>query len=92
MTTESNNSLLLNATHVSNELKSIASKVFNGYRISVDEGITLFEKGELNFLGILANFVREKKNGDNVYFNRNFHIEPTNICGKVPPLGSAVAP
>jgi aminodeoxyfutalosine synthase len=80
MTTESNNSLLLNATHVSNELKSIASKVFNGYRISVDEGITLFEKGELNFLGILANFVREKKNGDNVYFNRNFHIEPTNIC------------
>ena len=55
MTTESNNSLLLNATHVSNELKSIASKVFNGYRISVDEGITLFEKGELNFLGILAN-------------------------------------
>jgi len=80
MTTESNNSLLLNATHVSNELKSIASKVFNGYRISVDEGIKLFEKGELNFLGILANFVREKKNGDNVYFNRNFHIEPTNIC------------
>jgi len=80
MTTESNNSLLLNATHVSNELISIASKVFNGYRISVDEGITLFEKGELNFLGILANFVREKKNGDNVYFNRNFHIEPTNIC------------
>jgi aminodeoxyfutalosine synthase len=80
MTTESNNSLLLNATHVSNELKSIASKVFNGYRISVDEGITLFEKGELNFLGILANFVREKKNGNDVYFNRNFHIEPTNIC------------
>ena len=80
MATESNNSLLLNTTHVSNELKSIASKVFNGYRISVDEGITLFEKGKLNFLGILANFVREKKNGDNVYFNRNFHIEPTNIC------------
>jgi aminodeoxyfutalosine synthase len=80
MTTESNNSLLLNATNVSNELKSIASKVFNGYRISVDEGITLFEKGELNFLGILANFVREKKNGNDVYFNRNFHIEPTNIC------------
>jgi aminodeoxyfutalosine synthase len=80
MATESNNILLLNTTHVSNELKSIASKVFNGYRISVDEGITLFEKGKLNFLGILANFVREKKNGDNVYFNRNFHIEPTNIC------------
>ncbi len=80
MTTESNNSLLKNATYISNELKSIANKVFNGYRISVEEGITLFEKGELNFLGILANFVREKKNGNDVYFNRNFHIEPTNIC------------
>ena len=62
MTTESNNSLLLNATHVSNELKSIASKVFNGYRISVDEGITLFEKGELNFLGILLTMDHQWKN------------------------------
>lgn len=72
--------MLQNATYISNELKIIANKVFNGYRISVEEGITLFEKGELNFLGILANFVREKKNGNDVYFNRNFHIEPTNIC------------
>jgi aminodeoxyfutalosine synthase len=80
MTKASNYSILINATHISNELKSIASKVLNGSRISVQEGITLFEKGELNFLGVLANFVREKKNGDNVYFNRNFHIEPTNIC------------
>jgi aminodeoxyfutalosine synthase len=80
MTKASNYSILINATHISNELKSIASKVLNGSRISVQEGITLFEKGELNFLGVLANFVREKKNGGNVYFNRNFHIEPTNIC------------
>jgi aminodeoxyfutalosine synthase len=80
MTKSSNENILINATHISTELKSIASKVFNGSRISVQEGITLFEKGELNFLGVLANFVREKKNGNNVYFNRNFHIEPTNIC------------
>jgi aminodeoxyfutalosine synthase len=80
MTTEFNNNMLQNATYISNELKIIANKVFNGFRISVEEGITLFEKGELNFLGILANFVREKKNGNDVYFNRNFHIEPTNIC------------
>ena len=29
---------------------------------------------------MLANVVRERKNGDVVYFNRNFHIEPTNLC------------
>lgn len=32
------------------------------------------------FLGTLANFVREKMHGDYTYFNRNFHVEPTNIC------------
>ena len=38
------------------------------------------EKGSLPFLGTLANHVREKLHGDKTYFNRNFHIEPTNIC------------
>ncbi|MEK7254501.1 MAG: CofH family radical SAM protein, partial [Bacteroidota bacterium] len=32
------------------------------------------------FVGSLANFIRQKKHGDNTYFNRNFHIEPTNVC------------
>ncbi len=40
----------------------------------------LFEKGELGYLGVLANYVREKRHGDKTYFNRNFHIEPTNLC------------
>jgi len=63
-----------------NPLQAIAQKVYSGERISFDEGILLFEKGELGFLGTLANFVREKKNGNNTFFNRNFHIEPTNVC------------
>lgn len=62
------------------ELKIISEKVFSGERISFEEGIFLFEKADLPFLGRLANFVREKKNGNLAYFNRNFHIEPTNFC------------
>ncbi|MBN2756586.1 MAG: aminofutalosine synthase MqnE [Bacteroidales bacterium] len=62
------------------ELKDIAKKVINNDRITVEEGIILYEKGELGFLGTLANIVRERKHGHNTYFNRNFHIEPTNIC------------
>lgn len=62
------------------ELKKIAEKVLSGKRITTDEGVTLYEIGELGFLGALANFVREKKNGNATYFNRNFHIEPTNVC------------
>lgn len=62
------------------ELKSIAQKIQNQERISFDDGVLLFEKGSLAYLGALANFVREKKHGNNTYFNRNFHIEPTNVC------------
>lgn len=58
----------------------IAKKVVAGERISFDEGVYLYEHGELAYLGALANFVRERKNGDNTFFNRNFHIEPTNLC------------
>ncbi len=61
-------------------LKSIAEKVYSNQRITEEEGIVLFEKGELSFLGALANYVRERMHGDTTYFNRNFHIEPTNVC------------
>ena len=65
---------------LSNDLKTIAEKVVNNKRINDDECLLLFEKAGLGFLGILANLVRERKNGNNTFFNRNFHIEPTNIC------------
>src|ERR1700741_3420236 len=71
---------LLKNSNYSPELKAIAEKVFKGERISFDEGVTLYKKAELGFLGTLANFVREKKSGNHVYFNHNFHVEPTNIC------------
>jgi aminodeoxyfutalosine synthase len=62
------------------ELQRIANKIINKERILFDEGVTLFEKGSLSWLGTLANFVREQKHGDKTYFNKNFHIEPTNVC------------
>ena len=62
------------------ELQRIANKIINKERILFDEGVTLFEKGSLSWLGTLANFVREEKHGDKTYFNKNFHIEPTNVC------------
>jgi aminodeoxyfutalosine synthase len=62
------------------DLKRIAEKVKNNERISDAEGIVLFEKASLGFAGTLANFIRERLHGDITYFNRNFHIEPTNVC------------
>lgn len=61
-------------------LKVIAKKVKDGTRISNEDGLLLFEIGSLSFVGTLANFIREKLHGNKTFFNRNFHIEPTNVC------------
>lgn len=71
---------IINSSSYSNELKAIANKVFNGERITFNDGVLLYKEAELGFLGTLANYVREKKNGNYVYFNHNFHVEPTNVC------------
>lgn len=60
--------------------KTIASKIENRQRINPEEGLMLFEKGSLAMLGTMANFIREREYGHKTYFNRNFHIEPTNVC------------
>jgi aminodeoxyfutalosine synthase len=61
-------------------LKTIAQKVKDEIRITDEECLILFEKGDLAFVGTLANYIREKLHGNKTYFNRNFHIEPTNVC------------
>ncbi len=72
--------LLLLDKNISDDLRIIAQKVKSGLRISFEEGVLLYRKANLGFLGILANYVRETRHGDKTYFNRNFHIEPTNLC------------
>jgi aminodeoxyfutalosine synthase len=71
---------LLRQATLAPALRTITDKVFSGQRITFDEGVTLYKEGELGFLGTLANFLRERKSGKKVYFNHNFHVEPTNIC------------
>lgn len=72
--------LLLQDKKLGEPHRAIAQKVADHQRIDFEEGVFLFEHGELAYVGALANFVREHKNGDRTYFNRNFHIEPTNLC------------
>jgi len=67
-------------TAADGSLKTIAQKVKDSERITDAECLQLFEKGSLPFVGSLANFIRERLHGDKTYFNRNFHIEPTNVC------------
>lgn len=62
------------------KLKKIALKVYDEERLTDEEGIYLFNNAEVGYLGILSNYIREKRHGNKTYFNKNFHIEPTNIC------------
>lgn len=71
---------LLQTDTLSPALKNIAQKVLRNERITADEGLTLFQEGEVGFLGSLANYIREERFGHKTFFNRNFHIEPTNVC------------
>lgn len=71
--------LLLSATLPSN-IEPIVQKVLTSERLTVSDAVTLFEQADLGLLSLLASYANHRKNGDEVAFNKNFHIEPTNIC------------
>ncbi len=62
------------------KLETISQKVDRGERISADEALVLWRQAPLWLLGRLADGRRRAVNGDALYWNRNFHIEPTNVC------------
>ena len=62
-------------------LDSIARKVEDGERLSMDDGLFLYDDStRLHEIGQLANLVRERINGNVAYYNINTHLNPTNIC------------
>ena len=62
------------------ELQHIADKVRSGRRIDAAEALALWRGAPLWLLGELADGRKRAVSGDKVYYNRNFHIEPTNRC------------
>lgn len=73
-------SFLLQNITATDAVNEIASRVMAGQRITNDDALVLYNEAETALLGMLANHVRTVKNGRNVYFIRNIHVEPTNIC------------
>ena len=80
MQAEKQLSFILTDPNLPADMRAIGEKVMKQERITFDEGVALFEHGELSFLGAMANLIRERRHGDKTYFNRNFHVEPTNVC------------
>jgi aminodeoxyfutalosine synthase len=61
-------------------IETISARVRDNQRISADEARFLFSSADLLAVGKLAALVNERKNGANVFFNVNRHINPTNVC------------
>jgi aminodeoxyfutalosine synthase len=61
-------------------IEKIKQKVLSNQRLTRKDGIALFKSNDLLALGRLAAHAARKKNGNRVYFVRNMHINPTNIC------------
>ncbi|HZL36445.1 MAG TPA: aminofutalosine synthase MqnE [Tepidisphaeraceae bacterium] len=61
-------------------LLPIREKVLAGQPLAFTDGVALYGSRDMHGIGRLANFVREKLHGDRTYYNRNRHINYTNVC------------
>ncbi|MCE5195116.1 MAG: aminofutalosine synthase MqnE [Nitrospiraceae bacterium] len=60
--------------------QQIKDKILSGIRLTKEDGIALFESNDIFKLGKLASYSEKKKNANKVYYIRNIHVNPTNIC------------
>ena len=61
-------------------LLDLWDKIAAGERLDAADGLRLFEHPQLPLVGWMANRVREATHGDRCWFNRNLHINATNVC------------
>jgi aminodeoxyfutalosine synthase len=61
-------------------IAAIAEKVHARERLTREDGEALFACPDIFAVGSLANEVRTRLHGDAAYYNRNMHLNPTNVC------------
>src|SRR5207253_10620038 len=72
--------LRMNYLLIPKELRPVAEKVEACRRISEADALNLYRSNDLNALGIIANVVRERKNGNFASYIHNRYINYSNIC------------
>ncbi|WP_048601255.1 aminofutalosine synthase MqnE [Rubeoparvulum massiliense] len=65
---------------IDSKMKEIYEKVSAGERLSIEDGLYLYESNDLLSIGQMANLVNLRRNGNRVYFIQNMYINPTNVC------------
>jgi aminodeoxyfutalosine synthase len=71
---------IINSLKIPHSIKTIAEKVFDSEPISTGDALELYNSSNLALLGVLASYTKKRLSGEYVFFNQNFHLEPTNIC------------
>jgi aminodeoxyfutalosine synthase len=61
-------------------LRPVAERVLAGQPLGYGDGVALYRSRDLHGIGRLANLVRERLHGHRTYYNRNRHINYTNVC------------
>src|SRR4051812_18663985 len=64
----------------SSALSNIAQKLDAGERLTLEDGVQLFDCSDLLAVGYLANRERERRHGRRAYYNYNIRLEATNVC------------
>src|ERR1700747_1761788 len=73
-------SMRMNYQLIPRDLRPIAEKVEAGQRISEADAVALYSSNDLNALGMIANVLRERKNGNYATYIHNRYINYSNIC------------
>lgn len=71
---------IISKLNLPDDVMRVVCQVVDGVRLTVDDAMVLMEGAPLAVLGMLATARKREVSGVDVYYNRNFHIEPTNIC------------
>lgn len=66
--------------NVTPQVRQVVEALSLGKRITEQQALVLYEQAPLALLGTLAVARKEQLTGREVYYNKNIHIEPTNIC------------
>src|SRR5512133_1452581 len=70
----------MNHRLIPDAFRPIAEKIESQERISDADAMALYQSSDLNALGMMANFVRERKNGNYASYIHNRYINYSNIC------------
>ena len=60
--------------------EEIAARVAAGERLNEEQALVLWREAPLWRLAELAVARKREVSGDKVFYNKNFHVEPTNVC------------